>query len=47
MGHLDVPEILIALGIGAFVWLALYNWVLAHHHGRHVHHKGDSHSARA
>ena len=47
MGHLDVPEVMIALGIGAFIWLALHNWALAHHHGHHVHRKGDSHSARA
>jgi hypothetical protein len=37
MGHLDVPEVLIALGIAAFIWLALYNWAIGHHHhGHHV-----------
>ena len=39
MGHLDVPEVLIALGVGAFIWLALHNWALAHHHGHHARHK--------
>lgn len=46
MGHLDVPEVLIMLGIGAFIWLAFHNWVHAHHHAHHVQ-KRDSHSARA
>jgi hypothetical protein len=37
MGHLDVPEVLIALGILAFIWLALHNWAIGHrHHGHHV-----------
>jgi hypothetical protein len=36
MGHLDVPEVLIALGVAAFVWLAFHNWALGHHHGHHV-----------
>ena len=39
MGHLDVHEILIVLGIAAFVWLALHNWAIGHHHGDHVRHK--------
>jgi hypothetical protein len=39
MGHLDVPEVLIVLGIAAFVWLALHNWAIGHHHGDHVRHK--------
>jgi hypothetical protein len=35
MGHLDVPEILIVLGVAAFIWLAIHNWLLHHHHGGH------------
>jgi hypothetical protein len=30
MGHLDVPEVLIALGVAAWLGLAMYNWM--HHH---------------
>ena len=35
MGHLDVPEILIALGIVSWLGLAMYNW--RHHHHHHSH----------
>ena len=35
MGHLDVPEILIALGIVGWLGLAMYNW--RHHHHEHSH----------
>ena len=35
MGHPDVPEILIALGVLAFVWLAAHNWHVSHHNGHH------------
>jgi hypothetical protein len=34
MGHLDVPEILIALGIVGWLGLAMYNWHHHHHHGQ-------------
>jgi hypothetical protein len=39
MGHLDVPEVLIVLGVAAFVGLALYNWRWSHHHRheKHIH----------
>lgn len=30
MGHLDVPEVLIMLGVAAWLGLAMYNW--RHHH---------------
>jgi hypothetical protein len=33
MGHFDVPEILIALGIVGWLGLAMYNW----RHHRHSH----------
>ena len=32
MGHLDVPEILIAVGVLAFIWLAFHNWAMQHGH---------------
>jgi hypothetical protein len=37
MGHLDVPEVLIMLGVAAWLGLAMYNWTLHHHH-HHNHH---------
>jgi hypothetical protein len=41
MGHLDVPEMLIAVGVAAFVWLALHNWWNWKHdqHGHHLRHR--------
>lgn len=42
MGHLDVPEVLIALGIAGFFGLWLHNIMLNHsgrdHHPRQLHH---------
>ena len=32
MGHLDVPEVLIAMGVIAWLGLAMYNW--KHHEHR-------------
>jgi hypothetical protein len=32
MGHLDVPEVLIALGVAAWLALAVHNWMHHHHH---------------
>jgi hypothetical protein len=37
MGHLDVPDILIALGVIGWLGLAMYNWRLHHrHHSDHL-----------
>lgn len=33
MGHLDVPEVLIILGVAAWLGLAMYN--LLHHNNHH------------
>lgn len=35
MGHLDVPEVLIGVGVAAFIWLAFHNWAISHHHHGH------------
>ena len=37
MGHLDVPEVLIVIGVAAWLGLAMYNWV--HHHHPHDLHR--------
>lgn len=38
MGHLDVPEVLILLGVASWVGLALYNW-RRHHRDHHLPHR--------
>jgi hypothetical protein len=38
MGHFDVPEMLIGVGIVAFVWLAVHNLALNYHRHHHVRH---------
>jgi hypothetical protein len=38
MGHLDVPEILIALGVISWLGLAMYNW-RHHHHSDRLRHR--------
>ena len=32
MGHLDVPEVLIVIGVAGWLALAVYNWFYFHHH---------------
>jgi hypothetical protein len=32
MVHLDVPELLIVLGVACWLGLAVYNWRHHHHH---------------
>jgi hypothetical protein len=39
MGHLDVPEILIALGVISWFGLAMYNWRHHHHHSDRLRHR--------
>jgi hypothetical protein len=39
MGHLDVPEILIALGVISWFGLAMYNWRHHHHHSDSLRHR--------
>jgi hypothetical protein len=35
MVHLDVPEVLIILGVAGWIGLAMYNWKLYRHHHHH------------
>jgi hypothetical protein len=39
MGHLDVPEVLIILGVAAWLGLAMYNYVHHHHHSPRLPHR--------
>ena len=39
MGHLDVPEVLIILGVAAWLGLAMYNFVHHHHHSSRLPHR--------
>jgi FtsZ-interacting cell division protein ZipA len=39
MRHLDVSEVLILLGVVAFIGLAVHNWYLSHN--GHHHHQDD------
>jgi hypothetical protein len=39
MGHLDVPEVLIILGVAAWLGLAMYNYVHHHHHSHRLPHR--------
>jgi len=39
MGHLDVPELLIILGVAAWLGLAMYNLRHHHHHSHHLPHR--------
>jgi hypothetical protein len=32
MAHLDVPELLIIMGVASWLALAMYNWRHHHHH---------------